>query len=419
MVIAGDALRFGRATHEITITHGPRWPAYDCDVPHHTSSLECSSAGTFQDVKWFAFESMETTAGTWEDIPIGEVCDCCGICCSTWPQHELAEIIALCRSDRKFKGEFIVASEVQQGTREKSFNPRLVNIRNIVGLTFELKVAVVSVDKFTAKFGMPPTSLKTEAMPVQVHRYMNQDLELEEGVVMKLSNIPPDLDHQVATMYSRTESECVEVVLHESKHIREQQGQDVWKWSTGHVLQARGPALRASSMNKIFSFQEWEKKVAEEQLKREEELQKKSDSVRAEAEEEEKTRSRVRGTFTSALPAVMGGVAAPAARGGSSSGGQRSGPAKRGRGGRGRSGSGGGENRSAMVPNMRNHHSYNPKQFKTGSHSVPKRAKLNSTSNSTTHFEFRGLFVARRPTWKPQLVLTTIEIITAIVTYYT
>ena len=254
---------------------------------------------------------MEVSAGKYEDVPQDQVCKKCGLICATWPQHTIAEIIDMSRKDRAMKAEIIAMGELLDGKSQKCFNPACVQTRNSVGLRIELKVAVVAMPVFTSYYGMPAGSVQSQAAGYQVHTYINEDGEKEEGVIMKLKGIPADLDHHIAFMYSITECDLVETTMAQGTHLREGQGKDTWAWSSDHVLQGRGPCLRASNKCKVLSHAEWQQKVQDVQEKRAELQQKQLNKVTPDEEDEA---PRVRATFTGARPSLLTAPSSGSAR---------------------------------------------------------------------------------------------------------
>lgn len=252
-------------------------------------------------MEWFKFENMVNDQEQKVKVPVDTLCMKCGKAVHSWPNKSPDEVLALSRTCRKTKAQILLMGEIVDGKQTRDFNESVVQKTNTMGFEVAVKVALVNAERFAARLGMQPGSLSSTAMAQQVQHWINEEGDVEEGVVMKLDSVPSDLPYHKAKMYFRSESQWMELVMPPDKQLRQDQAKETFGWCNSHVLAERPQPLRLSNMSKVLSFDQWMEKVQETQQKR----AALEAGIRNTTGDVESDEEKPRGAFTVAAPASL------------------------------------------------------------------------------------------------------------------
>ncbi len=172
---------------------------------------------------WFLWQPMEVREGVFETQPVEDLCVKCGTAVSSFPLDDKDSIIERARTDRSFRAQLVLISEVWAGDRQKSFRPSLVRIRKTLGLKIRMELGVVDLEEFLIQLKQPAS---TSVDPSHTIDYLNEEWQEKTGVLVKLDTLPPGVVHRVAETYQTTETDYVELMLTEAEQCRDEQCED-------------------------------------------------------------------------------------------------------------------------------------------------------------------------------------------------
>ena len=215
------------------------------------------------------------------DIPEGNVCFECGSVAESFPAKDFDAVVLEYKKDAAFRRQFKQALACFRGQAPKDWRQSTVQACALVGMRIEHVVAFVeesTFERFTLK-RMKDLSLAKVSMP---------DVEgnMQDGVLLKMQGLPAELVFQKVTLYYDKRSAHAEYLVSMDSAVREQQGEETFKFLNAELVGNRPGALKASAVPKVLSYKDIEEKVAQaDQKLAEKELAQRRAAEAAEAAE--------------------------------------------------------------------------------------------------------------------------------------
>lgn len=221
-----------------------------------------------QDTPWFKWDYVQTATDKCDTNPLEELCLKCGTAVDAYPGQDRQALLQRAVRDRRFRGELLIMSEIQGGLRARDFRPSIVHLRHHMGIRLEARVAIVEVDVFAAKCGMPPGPAVSTAAANQVIDFITEEGVECRGVVVALANLPEEIPYREASMYYQAETMMAALVLRDANQLRQEQASETFAWTGQQLLKDRGAPLRSNNALKLWTWQGWQERVGSVQAKR-------------------------------------------------------------------------------------------------------------------------------------------------------
>lgn len=227
-----------------------------------------STAITLKDTDWFTWKSVQCATGDWSRQALESLCLKCGRALDTFPGQQRTDLVAKAKSDRNFRADLMLMSEIQAGDRQRELRPSIVRVLHTMGFRVENTVALVDTEVFSARLGIPPGSLGTTAAVGQVTSYINEEGSEVHAIVMSTRDVPPDLPHWRASSFYETSSQMVEMVMTQDQQLRESQAGETLRWCGDQLVSDRPSGAHAAKFLKVWSFEDGKTRVEKIQEKR-------------------------------------------------------------------------------------------------------------------------------------------------------
>ena len=77
---------------------------------------------SLQEAAWYLTSPVQVNKGEWKKEPVDDLCFKCGVAVASFPMDTKSTVLEKARTNRVFRAELVLLSEVATGRRDKTFD---------------------------------------------------------------------------------------------------------------------------------------------------------------------------------------------------------------------------------------------------------------------------------------------------------